>query len=1210
MCFYSYVTAFFSGNEAKVWGFLMFVLRALRRFSLPYLIAAVTVIFLLTTALRVSAQVDQGSVTGTVQDSSGAVIPNADVTLTSIDNGLALHGKSNGSGAFVFSPVKIGRYKLSAAATGFETTVQEKLQLTMQQQLNVPLTLKPGSISETVTISTEPPALQTDSGAVAQTFSTEAINATPLPSRNWVYMAQLSAGVVATPGSRGGLSGDFSANGQRPDQNNFLLDGVDNNVNIADFQNGSSFNVKPPPDALAEFQVQTSNYSAEFGHSVGAALSASIKSGTNQVHGDVWEFFRNTYLSNQDWDQPSKPPYHENQFGATLGFPIWRDKLFYFGDAEANRVSYAQSSTITVPTALMRTGDFSELLNKTLTGAAAAIQLYTPNSGGGTAGASKQACLARATAANPTGNNVFCTNQLSGAGSQTALAILNMYPNPAPNQPQTTLNYTENLPNSSNTWQWDQRIDYNISAKDQFYTRYSYQHVGLINTAPLGPILDGTGTYAGVRQNFLSESGMGSETHIFNPNLVNEFRFSYNWGKFSNLQENYNVNLSAQLGFGGIPYGTGFPDNGGLPAVAVSGIAAFGSHGFDPSIKGQNLFQILDNLTMNRGHHSLKYGVAFQNIRSSSLSPPTSRGSYSFTGKYTSYVNSATTSGYGVADFLTDQNNASTIGNETSENFARWYRAGYVQDDWKLTKKLTLNLGLRYDYYQSAKEMANRIANLIVTSASAGHGTGIFQLPAAQRNTPLAPAYVALLTTEGVSVSYVDNNPALVNVQKTNFAPRVGFAYSPDERTVFRGGFGIFYGGLEPYGGDNIGQNHPFFTTATFPAPTCAVNNCPSDGRFIETGFADALAAGLDNYISSPTFGITDQNIKTPNTMGYNLNLEHAFTNSMSATIGYVGNVSHRLPTAINFNNPYALQYNGKTTTTVEPFPQFGAMTDVTYEGQSMYNGLQTKVEQRMSHGVQFLATYTWSRTRDDSADPLNGGTSYRDPAIVPLIDEFTNASQDVRNRFTFNGFYQLPFGIGRAYLNHSHILDIFAGGWSGTLTFVAQSGQPFTVTPNNTATAGGSRNAIIDRSPFSTGGPVDPSNTGITCPAKVRTRANWYNPCAFANPLAGVAPAFTNGALVSGVANALPYLGGKSNLVYGPGYNRVNLSAFKQFATFHKEYFEFRADVFNLLNHPTESNPNLQGINSTGGQITSTKSLQSNAPDARFFQLSAKYVF
>jgi hypothetical protein len=1142
------------------------------------------------------AQVDQGAVTGVVQDQTGAAIPSAQVTLTNTDTGLVLKQKANGSGIYVFSPVKIGHYQVSAVAAGFQNTVQQNLQLNLQGRLNIVLTLKPGAVDQTVTVSTAPPIMQTQSGSVGQVFSTQTINNTPLIGRNWVYMAQLSAGVVATPGSRGGGTGDFSANGQRPDQNDFVLDGVDNNVDIADYQNGASFNVKPPPDALAEFQVQTSDYSAEFGHSVGAVLNASIKSGTNQVHGDAWEYFRNTKLADPDWDALTAPPYHENQFGATLGFPILRDKLFYFGDTEANRISYSSTNTINVPTPLMRQGNFSELLNPALTGESYAINLYEPNTA-----TTLMSCNGQ--------QNVLCNGQ-NGTVNQidpVAQNILNLYPLPNTNNGDTYDNYNENLPYTDNTFQWDQRIDYNISAKDQTYARYSYQHEQLHNTPPLGPILDGTGSYAGVNQNFLSENGMASETHIFNPNLVNEFRVSYNWGSFENLQENYNVDLSATLGLGGIPYGAGYPDNGGLPSVSVSGIQSWGTHGFDPSNKKQNIYQILDNVTWNVGNHSLKFGVDFQSLRSSSLSPPNSRGSYTFNGRFTSDPAISNTTGSGVADFLTDQVYSAAVGNETTENFARWYRSGYVQDDWRITKKLTLNLGMRYDYYQSPKEMANRQANLVVTTSGVGTGTGIFELPSADRNLALAPAYTALLAQEGVSIEYLDN-PALVTVQKDNFAPRIGFAYSISDKTVVHGGFGIFYGGLEPYGGQNIGEDQPFFTTATFPTTTgCTANNCPSDGLALETGFTNAINVGLGSYISSPTFDVTDPNVKTPNTDGYNLTLQQTLTNNIVATIAYVGNVSHRLPTSININNANAIQNSSKSATTAEPFPKFGSITDVTYEGQSMYNGLQTKLQKRFSDGLNFLVTYTWAHTMDDSSDPLNGGTSYHNPNIIPLIDEYTNSAQDVRNRLTFNGFYQLPFGIGRAHMNHSHVLDEIAGGWSTNLTFVAQSGQPFSVSANNTGPVGLTRNAIMIRSPYTTGGPQ--TNNAATCATSTRNRTHWYNPCSFSNPIAGTAA--TGPAVpTSGIANVLPYAGGKSNLVYGPGYNRVNISLFKDFATFRKQYLEFRADSFNLLNHPSLANPSSQGTNTAGGLITAPKSLQTHSPDARFFQLSAKYVF
>src|SRR5246127_916057 len=355
-----------------------------KRLSLTFLASAVAgMLLMLLTSPYSSAQTDQGAITGVVQDSTGAVIPNADVTATSVDTGLALHTKSNNSGVFVFSPLKIGNYTVSASMPGFQTVSHENLHLDIQQRLNVNFTLQTGGVTETVKVTSDAPVLETQEAAVGQVISTKEINDTPLNGRNWVYIAQLTNGVAPPFGNtRGSGSGDFVANGQRAEQNNFILDGVDNNTNLVDFLNGQSYVVRPPPDALAEVAIQTSSFSAEFGHSAGAVVNASIKSGTNQIHGSLWEYFRNTNLDAINWNAgpgAMVPPYHQNQFGATLGFPIWKDKLFYFGDIEANRISISNPTLINVPSALEREGDFSELLNGDLTGVGAPTKLYQPN---------------------------------------------------------------------------------------------------------------------------------------------------------------------------------------------------------------------------------------------------------------------------------------------------------------------------------------------------------------------------------------------------------------------------------------------------------------------------------------------------------------------------------------------------------------------------------------------------------------------------------------------------------------------------------------------------------------------------------------------------------------------------------------------------------------------------------------------------------------
>jgi Carboxypeptidase regulatory-like domain/TonB-dependent Receptor Plug Domain len=1146
-----------------------------------------------------SAQVDQGTITGVVQDASNAVIPGVQVKLTGTDTGLVLQNQTNGSGIYVFTPVKIGNYKISATSPGFETTTRENLHLDLEQRLNVVLVLKPGAVTETVTVTDEIPLLQTQEGSVGQVINTESLNDTPLNGRNWVYIAQLTAGV--TPpfgGTRGSGTGDFLANGLSAEQNNFVLDGVDNNSNIPDFMNGASYLQRPPPDALAEFKIQTSNYNAEFGHSAGAVVNASIKSGTNRIHGDLWEYVRNTDLDATNWNALTNPPYHENQFGATLGFPILKEKLFYFGDVEANRISSAQTNTLTVPTPLMRTGNFSELLNTSLTGQAHPINLYIPNSGGnmdttGQSTVNRQSCNSVA--------NVLCTNQIDTAAQK----ILNLYPAEAgPNVGLTYNNLVVNVPSHNDTWQWDQRMDWNISQKDQVYTRYSYNHQQGHTAPPLGPVLDGSG-YGSFENDFLAENGMFSETHIFRPTFVNEFRFGYNWGDFKFVQPNANTDIATQLGLGGLPYTPGY---GGLPSVSVSGITGWGTNGFEPMAKTQNVYQILDNVTKILGNHSLKFGVALENLRFGATLGGTKHGAYSYTGLYTSSPKSSIATGSGVADFLVNQMHNTSITNTDNVDDQQSYNSAYVQDDWRATTRLTLNLGVRYDYYQPFKEMPGLQANFVVTGPlGIGTGSAVYQIPSQAQNVPIAAAFTQLLAANNVAIEYVNNNRLLTS-QDTDFAPRVAFAYRADPKTVINGGFGIFYGGLQNEGGGNLGVNYPFTLSASIPAPSCSAGNCPSIGLTLENGLSAQLANGLQNFISSPSFHSTDPHIKEPYTEDYNLSVQQALSNSLVATVGYVGNVSRHIELYGAPNTAPLLLAAGKSTTSSNPFPGLGGVGQISYSGVGTYNALQAKMEKRYSNGLSFLGTYTWAHALDDSSDAggIQTAIGYRQEAIIPVIDELTNSAYDVRHRITFNGNYQLPFGRGRAYLNDSRLADLAVGGWSTSLTFVAQTGIPFTVTPNNSGPAGGTARAIPVRNPFSPGGTPDPSNPTITCAPSTRNKTNWYNPCAFANPPAGTSITTP----VTDIATAISFLGGRSNTIYGPGYNRVNMSLFKNFITVREQYLQFRADAFNLFNHPSLNNPSLTGLNSTGGGITAPKSLQANTPDARFFQLALKYSF
>jgi hypothetical protein len=1144
-------------------------------------------------------QVDQGAITGVITDNTGALVPGAHVTLTQVDTGLVLQQDANGSGAYVFSPVKIGNYTISATSQGFQTTTRANLQLNIQQRLNVSLTLQSGAVSEQVTVTTEVPLLESQTSQVGQVVSTETINNTPLNGRNWVYIAQLTAGVAPPFGNtRGSGTGDFVANGQRAEQNNFILDGVDNNTNLVDFLNGSSFVMRPPPDALAQFNLQTSNYSAEFGHSAGAVMNASIKSGTNQIHGDVWEYVRNTSLDAKSWDANTIPPYHQNQFGATLGFPLWRNKLFYFGDIEVNRISISNPTTTTVPTALERQGNFSELLNTSLNNQGVPVQLYQPNSGG----AQRLSCNGA--------NNVFCTNQLN----PVAQNILNQYP--APNfgvTGQTYNNYRVNVGRNDNTVQWDQRLDYNISQRDQVYSRYSYMHQIISHGLPLGPILDGSG-FGGERDTNLAENFMLSETHSFTPTLTNEFRFGYNWGVFKYLQPNANNNtLAASLGLGGVPnLGPGL---GGLPLGYFDGslgINQWGSVGTQN--EAQNVYQILDNLTKTFGNHSLKFGVSLQAIRVFDRYAAAPLGQYFYNGQFTGAVGSTITTGSGVADFLTNQMHQADIYTSPNINDAQWYRSAYFQDDWRATSKLTINLGLRYDFYQPYKENAGNQANFIATGGlGLGTGTGVYQLPARSRGQDLGAPFLAVLAKDHVSVEYVDND-RLASGQMLNFAPRIGFALQPATNTVLRGGFGIFYGGLQSQGNTNLGTNFPWSNNVYLYAPTCAVGSCPSlnsQGINLENGLTAKTGVGLQNFVSNPSLHGIDGNIKTPYTENFNLSVQHAITGNLAATLSYVGNVSRHLSLYYDPNTVRGLFAPGVNTQQFNPFPDLSGVGTIHFGGDSNYNSLQAKLEQRSSHGLGFLATYTYAHALDDSSDAggLSTAVGDRNMALIPYGEEYTNSPYDVRHRVTLNANYRLPFGRGQAYLNKSRLADETIGGWSSSLTFTAQTGTPFTVSPSISTANGGGARAILKRDPFAPGGSPDPTNPSITtCPTKTKTKANWYNPCAFANPLPG--NTITGNTVITDRQTALAYLGGRSNVLYGPGYYGVNMSLFKNFTTFREEYLQFRADAFNLLNHPTLANPSNQGLGPQGGQITSEKFFQNNTPDARFFQLALKYVF
>jgi hypothetical protein len=1189
--------------------------------------------------LSALGQIDQGSISGTISDSSGAVIKGATVTLTNIDNDLTFTRATSGSGEYSFSPIKVGNYSLKVVAAGFATAERENIRVDVSGYVGLNIKLQSGEVTQNVEVRTVG-ELQTEDASTGQVFNTQQLNDLPLEDRNYLFLAQLTTGVTAPNQGNGQTSGSgaFASNGSRVSQNNFVLDGVDNNSNMQDFLNGATYSVRPPPEALEEFKVQTSDFGAEYGRATGAAVNASIKSGTNSIHGGLWEYFRSDRLTakNYNFNAPTPEPstaYHENIFGATLGGPIVKNKLFLFADAEGTRISIfsPQQPDQTVPTDAMRNGDFSEMLNPANTVGQGSITLY--KTGGNITSSPGVAEVAKdpnrylscttAIAVYPTtipGQSVICPNNIN----PIAQRILKLFPEPNEGAPhQTANNYT--IPataTSNNTTQYDVRIDYNPTSKDQAFARYSYSN-NPRTYAPPFPILDGGGFGNDGQDSNYSKSGVISETHFFSPALSNEFRMGYNWLHAAYLQVGSQTNVAAQYGLGGIPYG---PSLGGFPDISFNGfINSIGIPSYMPSNELQNVISFNDNVAKIWGRHSLKIGVNFQHVRFYGLQSANPTGSQLYSRRYTYDPgdHSGQLTGSGVADFLLDQMRSSSLNSDTPVTNLRWYDAAYIEDDWKLRPNLTVNLGLRWEYTQPFEELHDFQANFNGTFAGMGQGTGTLLIPQSQSSYPIPTAITSEFAKDNVTVKYVSNR-GLVNPDRHEFAPRIGLAYQPTAKSVIRAGFGIAYGGQENIGlGLNLFNNPPFFLTSSYlPNPNTCYNTvatgviCPTNGQTLETGFGSAITTvgGLGANVQQPTLIGQDQNAKSSYTIAYNLTLQQAFTPTMSFTLGYQGNQSRHLRVSYGAN-----QYPGIVPTDVansdsyKPFLDLGNIIQVTNEGQGRYDSLQAKLEKRPSHGISFLAGYTWSHSLDDAVQPIQGtdGGTAGNPAFLGLKFEYGASNTDVRNRFTFAPQYELPFGKGKKFLNHGGVVDALIGGWKSTAIYQAQTGTPI-------AFPGLFR--ISD--PFTPGGTPNPiTQHNVTCVSKTRTLANWFNPCAFAQaPAAYLTQADldadiknTNGT-VNGIllanAGTLPY-GQRGRLtVAGPNFSRLDMSLFKSFAMpFHEAALELRADGINVLNHPTFGDPNNSIQGTDAGKITSTR-FSNILPDARTIQVAARLTF
>jgi hypothetical protein len=1220
------------------------------------------------TSLR--AQVDTGSITGTVTDPSGAVVSGAKVTLTNEGTGTSLSTTTGADGVYEFSPVRIGSYKLDLSAGGFKKEIQTHVVVDVSARVPANFKLQPGAVSETVEVTSAAPVLQSQDASVGQVIDQRSVNDLPLNGRNFTFLAQLAAGVntpqADTRGNAG--SGAFTANGNRPAQNNYMLDGIDNNSDTVDFLNGTNFVVLPPVDAIQEFKVQTSDFSAEYGRSGAAVLNATIKSGTNQFHGAAWEFFRNDKLDAPDYFEDAghvpKGELRQNQFGGMIGGPVLTNKIFFFADYEGLRRIQGTILTGSVPTAAERSSgytDFTDLIalqssSGTLTDQLGRTMPYgtildpaTTRETTPTSGIFVRDPFGTCPASTTNFTLAACNLNMIPVGrlDPNAIKLLNLYPNPTGSGLFSNFANSPKLDEHSNAF--DARLDLNANDKNQLFFRFSYKDDPQLIPAIFGGIADG-GAFQQGNQTALAQQSALAYTHVFSPNLVNVARAGLNYLHTTRVSPEAlnSTDIPSTFGIPDIPQGH---ENGGLPAFGINGLTTLGSNAFLPSDEVSSTFQLTDDLTKIYGKHTFKMGFEWQHVKFSTLQPPWSRGEFDYNGNYTeipSGVPSGDQGNTGRAAFLLTpvpaQNGGSVnyVGGSTNiyasnisltDNGKNYYGT-YFNDDWKVNSKLTVNLGLRWDFFGLVYEHHGAQANFVPSGAPTGGP--MYILPGGSNPANLSTSFTNLLAADGIALAITNKyGKGLGNSQKANFAPRLGFAYQVTPKLVARGGFGMFYNGFENRGfSPNLGENYPFQFNFNYGQPNdWTPRTFPGCSAVSSVGYTATFEAGFACTPLNPTLvqanglglrGI-QFNYQTPYTMSGNFTLQYQLTPTLTVQAGYVTSLARHLEVFPGSNNPTQILPTGTQLTNTAganggpgsgafaasqgglPFPDFGGNNSYALTaGNSFYHGLQTRAEKRFASGLNFLATYTWSKTRTDAVDLLNGGSNagYRAPDIVGLgiHYDYGLAPFDIRNVFHLSGGYELPFGKGKRYLADSGAASKVFGGWSVNTSLVLQGGQPITLTcPSNTVSTSASSNCydlIVPGQSLGRGFHID-SNGKLSF---------FNNPKAFSQP----APCTALPCPVSA-------LGGPPDQIAGPPFKRMDFSIFKNMQLSERFRLEFRTEIFNIFNHPNFNAPNFGGngvvavsgsgnyTSSSFGEIGSTR----DAPyDPRQIQFALKLYF
>jgi Carboxypeptidase regulatory-like domain len=1129
---------------------------------IPVILLAV---FAAISSNRAIAQSDNGSIVGTVTDATGAIIPNATITVTNLDTGLKFTAQSNGSGEFTISAVPRGNYSAQVEAQGFQSqTVTFTVTVTATQTLAFKLT--PGSVATTVTVTTAAPLVDTSNATLGEVIQGQQVTDLPLNGRNFTGLALLTPGV--TRGSYGdeasGVNGNsetfrnnesggasLSVNGLRPQADNFLLDGIDNNDSLL-----NTILIFPNIDATQEFRVNTSIAPAQYGRAGGAIVSSSIKSGTNDFHGSAFWFYRSgNFDANPSYRflnaAPSpNPPFNRNQPGFSIGGPIIKNHLFAFGDYQAFRETQPINPYfVTVPTVRMRMGDFSELL-------ATSPNFDTQNGPAVDSEFTEPYCLVNAGVTtyvkngqlyNPTTCTPVAGNNVAAAGiAENAAAINYFNAYPAPVRAGVVNNFLAHEQQYTHYNTFDARFDWNASPKDIAFVRFSYDNSNFTKTPELGTLPSGFGTGTSYTH---ARAWGGGETHTFTSNIVNELRIGYNRDNYGYEPPFYGVPISADLGI--VNANRNIETSGGALIGGNNGIDYTGDYGL--YAVPQNTFELSDNVDWEHGHHSFRYGATGILRNLEYFRPIAGKGYFNFgNGDFT---------GFPTSEMLIGFTDTYTIGAQSGYYSNISYEDGFfAQDEWRLSTRLTLQLGLRYDIITWPYEVQNRQASFDIGQGSPTYGQ------------------VLLAAKNGVSRSIINDN-------FTNFAPRVGFAYDlfGNSTSVLRGGYGIFY--FPDYGGiDNqLGQQVPFggsvaysaqfgscisFTGQT-PAPTTPYG-CKSPANQ-----TTALPApGFPNFNPAvPPTGLStlavDRNDQKQQIQEWNLQLEHQMGKADVLDLAYVGTKSNHLSTYYNYN---LFQF----ATALQNFPTFGTITYNNYNGTANYNGLQVHYEHRQGSNLLITGSYAWSHALDDSpgSDLTSTAPLYYDP-----IADYGSSLQDQRHVFSSSILYHLPFGRGQRFGGGmKYATNLVAGGWQINVIGRMATGNPLDL-------SAGSGTSNADRPDLV---------TPISYPKSIS--GYWFNTTSFARPPTDTA----NGHVIF---SRLGTIG--RDFVYGPGERAADVSLQKNIQFTERYVLELHGDAFNITNTPQFTNPDGTLTDANYGKVTTTQ-----LDSQRELQLAARFTF